>query len=201
MRMISLSAGRWRPSFVWARGTSTARLSPVLMRRSSSARWPSRLARRARISMSAPAAWMAAVCRAYTSHVTARNAMSQTATQWRPLSLMHHLERAELRGAGAGVRAHLGRPRPHRPFRQHPAEGTPPAGAHRLPRRTDARLAPVAECVLDDAVLARMVRDHRDPAAGHERRPQRRDRQVELLERSEERRVGKECRSRWSPYH
>jgi len=24
---------------------------------------------------------------------------------------------------------------------------------------------------------------------------------VELLERSEERRVGKECRSRWSPYH
>ena len=25
--------------------------------------------------------------------------------------------------------------------------------------------------------------------------------QVELAERSEERRVGKECRSRWSPYH
>ena len=24
---------------------------------------------------------------------------------------------------------------------------------------------------------------------------------VELLSRSEERRVGKECRSRWSPYH
>ena len=24
---------------------------------------------------------------------------------------------------------------------------------------------------------------------------------VELLDRSEERRVGKECRSRWSPYH
>ena len=24
---------------------------------------------------------------------------------------------------------------------------------------------------------------------------------VELAERSEERRVGKECRSRWSPYH
>src|SRR6266571_4263560 len=24
---------------------------------------------------------------------------------------------------------------------------------------------------------------------------------VELIERSEERRVGKECRSRWSPYH
>ena len=26
-------------------------------------------------------------------------------------------------------------------------------------------------------------------------------RQVSLAERSEERRVGKECRSRWSPYH
>ena len=26
-------------------------------------------------------------------------------------------------------------------------------------------------------------------------------RMVELLTRSEERRVGKECRSRWSPYH
>src|SRR5260221_3676183 len=25
--------------------------------------------------------------------------------------------------------------------------------------------------------------------------------QLELVERSEERRVGKECRSRWSPYH
>ena len=24
---------------------------------------------------------------------------------------------------------------------------------------------------------------------------------LEVLERSEERRVGKECRSRWSPYH
>ena len=27
------------------------------------------------------------------------------------------------------------------------------------------------------------------------------DNYVEALERSEERRVGKECRSRWSPYH
>ena len=27
------------------------------------------------------------------------------------------------------------------------------------------------------------------------------DLQVTLLQRSEERRVGKECRSRWSPYH
>ena len=29
----------------------------------------------------------------------------------------------------------------------------------------------------------------------------RRALQTELLTRSEERRVGKECRSRWSPYH
>src|SRR2546425_12507273 len=27
------------------------------------------------------------------------------------------------------------------------------------------------------------------------------DTQLEVVERSEERRVGKECRSRWSPYH
>ena len=29
----------------------------------------------------------------------------------------------------------------------------------------------------------------------------RRDHTVHILTRSEERRVGKECRSRWSPYH
>ena len=36
------------------------------------------------------------------------------------------------------------------------------------------------------------------------RQPPRFDEQsgtTEILERSEERRVGKECRSRWSPYH
>src|SRR2546422_4566924 len=37
----------------------------------------------------------------------------------------------------------------------------------------------------------------RCPAAGYARHLQR----PELFSRSEERRVGKECRSRWSPYH
>src|SRR6266513_3556926 len=180
--MISLSAGRWRPSFAWARGTSTARLSWARTRRSSSALWPSRLARRARISISSRASWIAAVCRAYTSQVTARNATSHTATQWRPLTLMRHLERAQQRGAGAWIRAHLGGPRPHRALRQHPAERTSPAGAHRLARRADAPPAPLAECVLDDAILTRMVRDDGHAAAGDERRPQRRQPQVELLE-------------------
>ena len=33
------------------------------------------------------------------------------------------------------------------------------------------------------------------------RRPPRPDVVIDLAQRSEERRVGKECRSRWSPYH
>src|SRR5437660_4370151 len=180
--MISLSAGRWRPSFAWARGTSTARLCPVRTRRSSSALWPSRLARRARISINSRASWIAAVWRAYTSQVTARNATSQTATQWRPLSFKGHLERAQQRRAGARVRPHFRGPGAHGAFRQHPAERTSPAGAHRLARRADAPPAPLAECVLDDAILTRMVRDDGHAAAGDERRPQRRQPQVELLE-------------------
>src|SRR3712207_7716498 len=35
----------------------------------------------------------------------------------------------------------------------------------------------------------------------HPRSPQRRHAPLPWNERSEERRVGKECRSRWSPYH
>src|SRR5213076_1532440 len=132
--------------------------------------------------MRSRASWMAAACRAYTSHVTARNATSQTATQWRPLSLTGHLERAEMRRAGARVGANLVGPRPDGSLCQQPAERTPPAGAHRLARWTNATLRPIAERVLDDAVLARMVGDHRDPAARHERCSQRRKRQVELLE-------------------
>src|SRR5256885_7218952 len=42
--------------------------------------------------------------------------------------------------------------------------------------------------------IASLVRAH-----GESFGPESRDR--ELVERSEERRVGKECRSRWSPYH
>ena len=39
-----------------------------------------------------------------------------------------------------------------------------------------------------------------DPENEHEKQKGRQE-QGELLTRSEERRVGKECRSRWSPYH
>src|SRR3712207_3122799 len=45
-------------------------------------------------------------------------------------------------------------------------------------------------------IVASVVADRRDPDA--ERKRQER---ISQIERSEERRVGKECRSRWSPYH
>ena len=46
----------------------------------------------------------------------------------------------------------------------------------------------------DAVAVRRCVEDYKDF-------PEMTKRQVELLLRSEERRVGKECRSRWSPYH
>src|SRR2546425_218858 len=236
--MISLSLGRWSPRRLWARGTSTARLSGRRMRRSRSARRPWRFARRARISASSRAARIAAVWRAYTTHVVARNATSPAAIQWRPLSRippllplplpLPHLEGAEPGRARPRVVPDFGGVGPQRLLREHGPERAAATRAHRLPRRTDARPAPVTKRVLDDAILARVIGDRIDPAAGRERRTQRRQRQVELLEllvhhdpqrlkqprehrragartprfpRSEERRVGKECRSRWSPYH
>src|SRR3712207_7341003 len=42
-------------------------------------------------------------------------------------------------------------------------------------------------------------KDRTRPGCGHERRGQ--CAHARLAARSEERRVGKECRSRWSPYH
>src|SRR2546426_8197056 len=157
------------------------------MRRSRSARCPSRLARRARRSASSRAARMAAVWRAYTSHVVTRKATSQTATQWRPLAIAGpvlpcHLEGPELRRAGPRVVAHLGGPGTDRLAREQAAQRAPAAGAHGLPWRADARPAPIAERVLDDAVLARVVGDHRHAAAGQERGAERRQRELELLE-------------------
>src|SRR5260370_7058351 len=131
--MISLSLGRWRPR-AWARGTSTARLSAARKRRSKSVRCPSKLARRARKSPSARAARMAAVWRAYTSHVVARNATSQRATQWRPLTIGRHLERPELGLAGPWVVRQLRRRGAERLLRHHPAQRPPAAGTHPLPR-------------------------------------------------------------------
>src|SRR5687768_18063656 len=48
---------------------------------------------------------------------------------------------------------------------------------------------------------ARQRQEH-EADAKHERRHEpEADEPAQALERSEERRVGKECRSRWSPYH
>src|SRR5258707_14678883 len=43
--------------------------------------------------------------------------------------------------------------------------------------------------------------DHQQSRSDDERQLAYLDSQIEADERSEERRVGKECRSRWSPYH
>src|SRR2546422_1978488 len=84
-------------------------------------------------------------------------------------TLFRSLEGAELRRAGPRVLAHLGRPWPDRLAREQAAQRAPAAGAHGLPRRADARPAPVAERVLHHAGLAREGGGHR-PAAP---RPQR----------------------------
>src|ERR1041385_4594680 len=180
--MISLSLGRCSRRCCWARGTSTVRPCAAWMRRSRSARCASRLARRARSSVSSRAARIAAVCRAYTTQVVTRNATSQTATQWRPLATVRHLERPQPRRAGARIVGQLRRRGSERLAREHAAQRPPATGAHGLARGADARLAPAAKRVLADAVLARVGRDHGEPAAGDERGPERRQRQVELLE-------------------
>src|SRR3989454_12240885 len=97
-------------------------------------------------------------------------------------SPLPHLEGAEPGRARPRVVPDFGGVGPQRLFREHRPERAAATRAHRLPRRTDARPAPVAKRVLDDAVLARVIGDRRDPAAGRERRTQRRQRQVELLE-------------------
>src|SRR6266511_3310355 len=125
---------------------------------------------------------MAAVWRAYTTHVTARNVTSHPAIQWRPLSLTGHLEGAELCRAAAEIRAELHGVGAERPLREHAPQRAPAARAHGLPRRADAGAAPIAEGVLDDAILARVISDHRDAAAGDERGAQRRQRELELFE-------------------
>src|SRR2546428_2256705 len=117
------------------------------MRRSRSARCPSRLARRARRSASSRAARMAAVWRAYASHVVTRKATSQRATQWRPLAIAGpvlpcHLEGPELRRAGPRVVAHLGGPGTDRLAREQAAQRAPAASGHRVARGGHTRHAP-----------------------------------------------------------
>src|SRR2546428_14004051 len=81
--------------------------------------------------------------RASTTRRTARNAISHTASQCRPLSLTAHLKGAEPCRAGPRVRLQLVRGRPLRLLGQHPPERPPPARAHGLARRAPARPAPV----------------------------------------------------------
>src|SRR2546430_7385650 len=61
----------------------------------------------------------------------------------------------------------------------------PPRVSRRAARGCEHR---ARQRALGGPVLAALPPGARDPAAGH-------------VARSEERRVGKECRSRWSPYH
>src|SRR3712207_761203 len=73
---------------------------------------------------------------------------------------------------------------------------------HRGPRRV-RRVRALVECAA--AAAARVPRRRRPapvrPAHGRGNAAGVRGRAAELGLRSEERRVGKECRSRWSPYH
>src|SRR3712207_7629758 len=67
----------------------------------------------------------------------------------------------------------------------------------------DVRAVDVLDGEAARAARQRLGRAEEQPAVAGHPLPQRRERLVRRLrvERSEERRVGKECRSRWSPYH
>src|SRR5690349_15556960 len=162
--MISVSAGCRRRMVFWARGASTARLVAVRMRRSRSARRPSSAARCARVAVKSRTMRRAAVWRATTTHATARKASSHSATQWRPLTAIDRLERAQLGGTGARIGGDLGRGGGDALLGEQAAERAAAASADGLARRADAGLGPVAEGVLDQAVFARVVRDHGDAA-------------------------------------
>ena len=57
------------------------------------------------------------------------------------------------------------------------------------------------EAAIQSAALAAVVKAESDKTAQAKNDAQALVNQVKDLCRSEERRVGKECRSRWSPYH
>ena len=54
---------------------------------------------------------------------------------------------------------------------------------------------------LVEAMLAEDAKKEKEKAAKESEKKQEQSAPSEKPERSEERRVGKECRSRWSPYH
>src|SRR5262245_13178443 len=179
---MSVSVGTRRPRWRRASGNSTVRLSAVRMRRSRSALLPESAARSSCSVDSSRAARIADVWRAITTHATTRNATSQNAAQWRPLSLMTHLESAKPGGARAGIGCDFRRGCLHAARCEHPAQWPPAAGAHRLFGRADARARPLAERVLRDPVLTRVIADDAQPAPVVERVAQRREGALELLE-------------------
>src|SRR6266571_3110035 len=126
------------------------------------------------------------VWRATTTHSTARIASSQNINRCRPLSAtalaLRPFEDAQGGGAGARVAADLGGGGAHASLLQDPSQRPTAAGAHRLTGGTDAGAAPLAESVLDDAVLPRVIRDHAQPAARDEGVAERGQRGLELLE-------------------
>src|SRR5882672_1671315 len=108
-----------------------------------------------------------------TAHSAARSATSQIASQCRPLTLatplLCGLERAELRRARPHVAGDFRRARDDRLLGQHAPQGAAATRTDGLTWWANARLAPLAEQMLDDAVFARMVGDDPQPAAGNQR--------------------------------
>src|SRR5438046_2509074 len=117
-----------------------------------------------------------------TSHSAASNATSQNAIQCRPLRGTGDLKDAELCRPRARVRGNLLRIGNDGLLGQDATERAPATGAYRLPRRANAVAGPLAERVLDDAILARVVRDDAQLAAGLERVAQLRQRGGERIE-------------------
>src|SRR3989442_12744803 len=159
------------------------------MRRSRSARCPSRLARRARRSASSRAARMEAVWRAYTTHVVTRKATSHSATQCRPLAIVpsvppapRYFEGAQVCGAGPGVVAQLGGTGTDRLPREEETQRAPAAGAHGLTWRGDAPPAPGAGRALPPGVLPPGGGGHYPAAARHHPPPGGRQRAPQLPE-------------------
>ena len=68
---------------------------------------------------------------------------------------------------------------------------------------TPALAAPAPRVSLESQVVVLVVttQDYDEWRPWEKKTPETRTVQAVIVDRSEERRVGKECRSRWSPYH
>src|SRR6266508_3617426 len=108
-----------------------------------------------------------------TTHSAASSATSQIASQCRPLTLatplLCGLERAELRRARPHVAGDFRRARDDRLLGQHAPQGAAATRTDGLTGWANARLGPLAEQMLDDAVFARMVGNDPQAAARNQR--------------------------------